>query len=646
MQETKPGEDMEGSIPGSCNDQGGSYVNKKTVALALGALGVVFGDIGTSPLYAVKECFHGQHAIALTHGNILGVLSLIFWSLTVIVTIKYVGFVTQVDNHGEGGIFALLAQAQSHMEKIKPRARSAVVFMALLGASLLFGEGVITPAISVLSAVEGLNVATKAADPIVVPLTTIILFSVFLVQKRGTGRIGRVFGPIMLVWFAVIALLGLRQIMNAPEILSALDPRCGLRFFTEHHLLGIVVLGSVVLCITGSEALYADLGHFGRRAIHASWVIVTYPALLCNYFGQGALLLVRPESVDNPFYGLVPRALLYPMVGLATVATIIASQALISGVFSLTQQAIQLGYCPRMRIMHTSSEKEGQIYIAGVNYTLMILCIAVVLIFRESSGLAGAYGIAVTLTMTMTSLLYYVVITRAYGWPVWKALPPVILFLCFDICNVSGNLIKIPSGGWFTLLVAGCILILMKTWKDGRKQLSRAMLEKRFPIDLFLQDVAAHNVHRVYGTAVFMTVSPEGTPSALLHHVKHNHVLHEKVILLSIRTMDIPSVPVCDRLKVDDLGQGFYRLLAQYGYMEKPSIPEIMDLAWEMGLSIDPDNTTYYLGRETLLTTGTSKMAGWRKALFAFMSRNASNPTSYFGIPPNRVVELGAQIEL
>ncbi|MEN6474405.1 MAG: KUP/HAK/KT family potassium transporter [Syntrophaceae bacterium] len=642
--ETREGGDA--ATPPECGTPHSTFGHKHTLTLALMALGVVFGDIGTSPLYAVKECFHGKHAIAFDHDTILGVLSLIFWSLTVVVSIKYVGFVTRVDNHGEGGIFALLGQAQSHMEKLKPRARSGVVFMTLIGASLLFGEGIITPAISVLSAVEGLSVATSAADPLVLPLTVIILFAIFLVQHRGTARIGRVFGPIMLVWFAVIAVLGLRQIISAPEILKALSPLYAIDFFVVHHWHGIVVLGSVVLCITGSEALYADLGHFGHKAIGLSWVGMAYPALLCNYFGQGALLLHQPELAYNPFYGLVPRALLYPMVGMATIATIIASQALISGVFSLTQQAIQLGYCPRMRIMHTSSEKEGQIYIAGVNYTLMILCIAVVLIFKESSGLAGAYGIAVTMTMTMTSLLYYVVVTRTYGWPVWQALPIVALFLFFDIPNVSGNLLKIVDGGWFTLLVATCVLILMKTWKDGRKQLSRAMLKKRFPIDLFLEDIAAHDVKRVFGTAVFMTVSPEGTPAALLHHVKHNHVLHEKVMLLSISTLDIPSVPSCDRLKVENLGQGFYRLLAQYGYMEKPSIPEIMDMASIMVVGIEPTTTTYYLGRETLLTTGTSKMSSWRKALFAFMSRNASNPTSYFGIPPNRVVELGAQIEL
>lgn len=632
--------------PPECQQPSRILEHKNTLTLALLALGVVFGDIGTSPLYAVRECFYGKHSVAIETQTILGVLSLIFWSLTIVVSVKYVGFVTRVDNRGEGGIFALLAQTQAHMEKLKPRMRSFVVFLAIVGSSLLFSEGIITPAISVLSAVEGLGVATQAAQPIVLPLALSILVAIFMVQHRGTAHIGRVYGPIMLVWFGVLMALGVRQILISPEILKALNPLYAVEFFAAKQWHGFVVLGSVVLCITGCEALYADLGHFGRKAVGISWLAIAYPALLCNYFGQGALLLTRPELAYNPFYGLVPRFMLYPTVALATAAAIIASQAMISGIFSLTQQAIQLGYCPRMRIVHTSSEKEGQIYIAGVNYTLMILCIAVVLVFRGSSGMAAAYGIAVTLTMTMTSLLYYVVVTRSYGWQAWKALPIVALFLCFDIPNASATLLKFVEGGWVVLLIAAGVLILMKTWKDGRKQLSRAMLKKRFPIELFLEDIAAHEVKRVFGTAVFMTVSPEGTPAALLHHVKHNHVLHEKIILLSIRTLDIPSVPACDRLKVENLGHGFYRLLADYGYMEKPSIPEIMEMASIQVIGIEPATTTYYLGRETLLTSGASKMAGWRKALFAFMSRNASNPTSYFGIPPNRVVELGAQIEL
>ena len=618
------------------------------MGLALLALGVVFGDIGTSPLYAVKECFFGKHAILLSQNNIMGVVSLIFWSLTVVVSIKYVSFILRVDNRGEGGIFALLGLTPSGKENDTSKLTPFVLLAALIGASLLYGDGIITPAISVLSAIEGLSVATKAAERFVVPLTCIVLFLLFMAQKRGTARIGKIFGPIMVIWFVLIAVLGIIEIYNYPDILKAINPWYAINFFAVNHLHGFVVLGAVVLCITGGEALYADLGHFGRRSIRFSWFCVAYPALLLNYFGQGALLIEHPEMAFNPFYGLVPKSLLFVMVGVSTIATVTASQALISGVFSLTQQAVQLGYCPRLRIIHTSSEIEGQIYIPGVNYALMVLCIGVVIAFKESTGLAGAYGLAVTATMGVTTILYFIVITRALQWPLWKALPPVMLFLIFDIAFFCSNLFKVVDGGWFTLLVAAAILILMKTWKDGRGELSRRLLASRFPIELFLEDVARHDIMRVRGTAVFMTVSPIGTPAALMHHLKHNHVLHQRVIILSIRTDSIPSVAKCDRLKVEDLGNGFFRLQGVYGFMESPNVPELMEIAKSNGLDTDPATTSYYLGKETLLTSGVSKtkMMSWRKALFAFMSRNASNATSYFGIPPNRVIELGAQIEL
>jgi len=646
MKATQSPDDAEGSQPRQCPELLPGHIGETALALALAALGVVFGDIGTSPLYAVKECFSGKHAVAINPGNILGVISLILWSLTMVVSIKYVGFILRIHNRGEGGVFALLGLTPSGRETLAPRSRSAIVVAALCGAALLYGDGIITPAISVLSAIEGLNVATRAAQPFIVPLTCLVLLLLFSVQHRGTGGIGRVFGPVMLLWFVVIAALGVMEITRTPAVLRAVNPWYAVEFFAANRLHGLAVLGSVVLCITGGEALYADLGHFGRRAIRLAWFGLACPALLCNYFGQGALLLGHPELAYNTFYGLVPRVWLYPMVVLSTVATIIASQALISGVFSLTQQAVQLGFCPRLRILHTAEETEGQIYIAGVNYALMLACIGVVLAFRASSGLAGAYGLAVTASMTITTLLYFVVVTKTLHWPLWKALPLVCVFLVFDVSYFGANLFKVFDGGWFTIVVAAAVLIMMKTWKDGRKELNRVMVEKRFPLDIFLADVGTHHILRVPGTAVFMTVSPEGTPSALLHHVKHTHVLYEKVMLLSIRTLDIPNVPTCDRLKIDDLGQGFYRLLANYGYMEKPSIPEIMNIAAAMGYPTDPAATTYFLGKETLLTSGTAKMARWRKALFAFMSRNASNPTSYFGIPPNRVVELGAQIEL
>ncbi len=633
-------------IPSSDHHPATDAFANRTLPLALGALGVVYGDIGTSPLYAIKECFHGPHAIALGENSIFGVISLVFWSLTVVVSVKYVAFILKADNRGEGGIFSLLALTLADKRLLSPRLNRVVVLSAILGAALLYGDGVITPAISVLSAVEGLEVATKAAQPVILPLTCTILLLLFLVQRRGTADIGTIFGPVMVIWFGVIAALGVKEIAANPRILLAVSPTHAYDFFAVNKLHGLVVLGSVVLCITGGEALYADLGHFGRRAIRVSWLGIAFPALLLNYFGQGALLLSHPDLTANPFYGMVPRALLYPMVGLSTMATVIASQAMISGVYSLTQQAVQLGYFPRVQIVHTSSETEGQIYIPSINTALMLACIGVVLVFRESSRLAGAYGIAVTATMGLTSIIYFFVISRAWRWSLTKAVPLLALFLAFDLTYFGANLIKVPDGGWFTLVVATLIMIAMSTWKDGRSELARKMLSTRFPLQLFLQDISEHKLQRVYGTAVFMTVSPVGTPSALLHHVKHNHVLHERVVLLSIRTVDTPTVPLDERLKMEDLGQGFYRFIGMYGFMEKPDVPEVLKLASRFGLEIDPATTTFYLGRETLLTSGSSTMMHWRKALFAFMSRNAQTATVFFGIPADRVIEIGVQIEL
>jgi KUP system potassium uptake protein len=621
-------------------------LNKKVILLAVGALGVVFGDIGTSPLYTIKECFIGPHAIAPTHDNIFGVLSLVFWSLTMVVSIKYVMFILRADNRCEGGIFALLGLIPISSEKISPSIRSMVIIAGVLGAGLLYGDGVITPAITVLSAIEGLEVATTAAKPTVLPLTCVILFLLFFVQRHGTSKIGKVFGPAMLLWFAAIAILGLMQILREPTVLIAVNPFYAIDFFSRNGLHGIVVLGSVVLCITGGEALYADLGHFGRHAIRISWFWVAYPALLLNYFGQGALLLVQPEMNINPFYGAVPRALLYPMVGLATIASIIASQALITGVFSLTQQAVQLGFCPRLRIIHTSSAMRGQIYIPFVNYTLMLACISIVIAFGESSGLAGAYGIAVTGTMTITSFLYFLVLRYTWNWSLWKAVPLVGMFLLFDIAYFGGNVFKIASGGWFALLIAVIITIIMTTWRQGRKEIARRLTETKLPLELFLADVERQKLTRVPGTAVFMSVSPAGIPVTLLHHVKHNHLLHEFVVLLSIVSTDAPMVPGKERIKVEKLGEGFYRIVAFYGFMQSPNVPEVMKLASRHGIEAEPLKTTYYLGRETLLTEGRTKMMHWQKILYAFLARNAGNPTNYFRLPPNRVVELGTQIVL
>ena len=617
-----------------------------TVRLAIAALGVVYGDIGTSPLYTVRECFNGPHAIALNEVNLFGVVSLIFWSLTIVVTVKYVGFILRADNRGEGGIFALLGLIAGSGAKLSPRANSAIFLGAIFGAALLYGDGIITPSISVLSAIEGLEVATETAKPFVVPLTCGVLVALFMLQKRGTGGIGQVFGPLMIVWFLTIGATGALAILQTPRILAGVDPRYAWQFFQANHLPGFVVLGSVVLCITGGEALYADLGHFGRRAIQVSWMGLAYPALLLNYFGQCALLMDNPEASFHPFYGLVPRSLLYPMVALATTATVIASQALISGAFSLTQQAIQLGFCPRIQIVHTSAEVKGQIYIPAVNYALMIACLILVASFKESGGLAGAYGLAVTATMSLTTGLYLVTAVSVWRWPLWKALPPVALFLLFDLAYFGANLFKLFDGGWITLVLAAAITIVFTTWKKGREELRQLLAAGRLPLGEFLADLARHGVSRVRGTAVFMTLSPEGVPPILLHHVKHNHMLHDHVVLLTIQATDVPAVADDERVHMEELGQGFFRLTATYGYMENPSIPKIMQLAAGCGLRVEPNRTSFYLGRESLLTTGRSKMMHWRKTLFAFMSRNATNPTIYFGIPPNRVIELGAQVKL
>ncbi|MCE5209940.1 MAG: KUP/HAK/KT family potassium transporter, partial [Deltaproteobacteria bacterium] len=614
------------------------WLNNKILLLAFGSIGVVFGDIGTSPLYTIKACFHGKHAINPSMTNVLGVLSLILWSMIIVVSIKYVIFILQTDNRGEGGIFALLGLLNIGLltksdNKITRRIQTVLLFGGILGAGLLYGDGVITPAISVLSAIEGLEVATKAATPFIIPLTCIVLVLLFSLQHRGTAHIGKLFAPIMMLWFLSIGAFGLMQIIGEPSVFRAVNPVYALDFFMNNGLHGIVVLGSVVLCITGCEALYADLGHFGKDAIRFSWFSFVFPALLCNYFGQGALLLAHPEMNINPFYKIVPELLLYPMIALSTIATVIASQALISGAFSLTQQAVQLGFCPRVRIIHTSSEMQGQIYIPFVNYALMIACIGVVIGFKESNALAGAYGIAVTGTMIITSLLYGLVLTYDRKWSLWKVIPLVGLFLAFDIAFFTGNFFKIADGGWFPIFVAAIIAMAMTTWKKGREELYRKVIGARFPLESFLAELPKSRMPRVSGTAVFMTLSPIGTPPTLLHHVKHNHVLHEKVVLLSVINTDAPTVPAGERIKLIDLGQDFYRIEAFYGFMQKPNVPQIMKIVAQYGLVTDPMTTTFYLGRETLLTGGKSKMMPWRKTLFAFMSRNAGNPTFYFGIP-------------
>ena len=614
--------------------------------LVLMAAGVVFGDIGTSPLYAIRECVDPEHGVAPTHQNLLGILSLVFWSLTMVVTVKYLTFIMKADNRGEGGILALLALAPSRKKNNSARI-GWIAGLVIFGAALLYGDGVITPAISVLSAVEGLEVATTRLSPIVVPLTVVILFALFWVQKRGTASIGRVFGPIMVVWFLTLAALGAVQIAKYPAVLTAVNPAHAVSFFAQHGWQGFLVLGSVVLVITGGEALYADMGHFGRHPIRLAWFGLVMPALLINYCGQAACLIQHPELATNPFYALVPSALIYPMVILSTFATIIASQALISGAYSLTRQAVQLGFCPRVTILHTSEESEGQIYVPEVNTALAIACIWLVLSFKESSALAAAYGIAVTGTMGITSIVYFVVLTKAWKWPLWRAVPLVALFLSFDLPFFAANAMKFFHGGWFPLAIGLALFMVMTTWKTGRALLARNLAGKLLPVDVFLADVAEHKPHRVPGTAVFMSSNPHGVPIVLLHHWKHNQVLHQTIVLLSVVTETIPEVRTSERLQVRDLGHGFFQVTAHYGFMETPNVPSIMDIVAEhYGVPYVPSRTSYFLGRETLLPTGNSKMFHWRKALFSFISRNARSATQYFGIPPDRVVELGMQIDL
>ena len=615
--------------------------------LLLGALGVVFGDIGTSPLYAIKECFSPEstHHVDPTPANILGILSLVFWSLMLVVTVKYLTFILKADNQGAGGILALLAL-------VPPRKNDGVavagplVLLVLFGAALLYGDGVITPAISVLSAVEGLEVATAALKPVVVPLTVIVLLALFFVQSRGTEGIGNVFGPVTLVWFFTIAALGLHWIIQRPSVLVAVNPQYAVSFFLEHRSHGFLLLGAVVLCITGGEALYADMGHFGRGPIRTVWYAVVLPALLLNYFGQGACLLENPAAATNPFYALVPSWALYPTVAIATAATIVASQALISGAFSLTQQAVQLGYFPRVTIVHTSKETEGQIYIPEINRALAVACVWLVLTFKTSGSLAAAYGIAVTGTMGITTIVYFVVVTQRWKWPLWKALPPVLLFLAIDLAFFGANAAKFFHGGWFPMAMGAFIFTIMTTWKTGRKLLGENFKSGLLPLDAFLVDVEGRKPQRVQGTAVFMASNPYGTPPVLLHHFKHNKVLHNQVILLSVLNERVPEVAASERVTVEPLGQGFFRVQARYGFMQTPNVPRVLEACKEHGLAVDLNDTSYYLGRETLLTSGAAPMMKWRKTLFSFISRNARPATTYFGLPPGRVVELGMQIDL
>jgi KUP system potassium uptake protein len=625
---------------------GGQPRGRYLVGLAIAALGVVYGDIGTSPLYAMREAFHGPLGIPVTPGNVLGVLSLMFWSLILVVTIKYHIVIIRADNKGEGGVLALMALVQGNRVSRGISPSQIMIILGIFGAALIYADGALTPAISVMSAVEGLEVAAPGLVRWVIPLTLLILIGLFYVQSRGTARIGAVFGSIMMVWFAVIAVLGLMQIVHYPAVLSALLPYQAIRFFSENVSRGFVVLGAVFLVVTGGEALYADLGHFGHRAIQLAWFSVGLPALALNYFGQGALLLQHPEAAANPFYHLAPDWALYPLIALATAAAIIASQAIISGAFSLTRQAVQLGYAPRMRIEHTSSREIGQIYVPSVNVGLALLTCAFVLYFGSSTNIAGAYGVALSTLMVMTTLMFYVMCRDVWRWSRLKAGLIVGLFLSLDVPFLIANGLKIEHGGWVPLAVAGALFLLMTTWRRGREILSKRMLEKSVPLNMLLADLAAEPPVRVPGTAVFMYGNAEGTPPALMHNLSHNKVLHEKVVFLTVVTEDVPHVGSGNRVTVRRLGKGFHAVTARYGFMEDPSIDDVLAAARAHQLVIPIEGTTFFLGRETLVASDRPGMAMWRERLFGFMARNALRATAFFKIPPNQVFEVGTQIEL
>ena len=629
----------------STSDSGSDISGQRLAILTIGANGVVYGDIGTSPLYALRECFHGAHAIDPSRDNVLGVLSLIFWALTLLISIKYLVFVMRANNKGEGGVLALIALVSQH-PSAKRRSRVLFIALGLFGSALLYGDGMITPAISVLGAVEGLNIVTHLFEPYIVPVTVVILLGLFLLQSRGTKTVGTLFGPIMVIWFITIAVMGIPWIARAPEVFKAFNPVLGLEFLFENGWLGFVVLGSVFLVVTGGEALYADMGHFGPKPIRVAWFTLVFPSLIINYLGQGALLLTDPTAASAPFFLMAPSWALIPLVGLATCAAVIASQALISGAFSLTRQAIQLGYCPRLVIEHTSATEHGQIYLPQVNWALMLATIGLVLGFRTSSNLAAAYGIAVGATMAITTMLTYLVARGSWGIGRLQAGSLAIFFLVIEFGLFGANLPKIPRGGWFPLVVAGIVYIALTTWKQGRALLWLRLSQRIYPFDRFMKDIADVPPYRVPGTAIFMTSNLQGTPPTLLHNLEHNRVLHERVILLTVTTRDVPYVSDLERAELEPLGQGFYRLALRYGFMQEPDVPAALLAQATPDFPIDLDRTTFFLGIETLIEPKEPGMPRWRERLFMFMSRNAVRATSFFKIPPTRVVEIGIQVEL
>ncbi|MCO4890218.1 potassium transporter Kup [Cupriavidus sp. WGtm5] len=617
-----------------------------TRALVLGAVGVVFGDIGTSPLYALKECFSKEHGIAFSTDAVLGVISMLFWAMIIVVSIKYVVFVMRADNDGEGGVLALMALV---LRTVAPRSGKARVLMMLgmFGACMFYGDAVITPAISVLSAVEGLEIAAPQLSQFVIPITLAILAALFLIQRHGTAAVGKLFGPVMLAWFLALGALGVYNLVQAPEILKAVNPYYGITFLVEHSLQAFIVLGSVFLVLTGAEALYVDMGHFGARPIRIGWFILVMPCLMLNYFGQGAMLLNNPAGAENPFYLMVPELLLIPMVLLATCATVIASQAVISGAYSLTSQAIQLGFLPRMRVRYTSAAEIGQIYLPVVNWMLLALVFGVVISFKKSENLAAAYGIAVTTTMVITTILATVCMRNVWKWN--PALVAVLgaAFLVVDLSFFAANLLKVAEGGWFPLLLGSSAFFLLMTWYSGRKLLRARSLEDGIPLEPFIAGLLAHPPHRVEGTAVFLTGNTDSVPVSLLHNLKHNRVLHERVVFLNFITRDVPYVDDDQRLSCKDLGGGVFILKSEYGFKETPDVQKVLDLAdRKLDMHFELMETSFFIARESVIPSKLPGMPMWRESLFAWMHQNGAKPSDFFQIPANRVVELGTKVEI
>ncbi|PTT26885.1 potassium transporter Kup [Pseudomonas sp. HMWF021] len=624
---------------------GAEHSAAKPLSMLVAAVGVVYGDIGTSPLYTLKEVFSGGYGVPVNHDGVLGILSLIFWSLIWVVSIKYMMFVLRADNQGEGGIMALTALARRAAGE-RRKLRSLLVVCGLIGAALFYGDSMITPAISVLSAIEGLGLAFDGIDHWVVPLSLVVLVGLFLIQSHGTARIGILFGPIMVTWFLVLGALGVYGISHYPEVLHAMNPVWAVRFFMVHTGMGVAILGAVVLALTGAEALYADMGHFGRKPIARAWFLLVLPALVLNYFGQGALLLENPEAARNPFYLLAPSWALIPLVGLSTLATVIASQAVISGAFSLTRQAIQLGYIPRMYIQHTSSDEQGQIYIGAVNWSLMVGVVLLVLGFESSGALASAYGVAVTGTMLMTTILVSAVMLLLWKWPPILAVPVLIGFLLVDGLYFAANVPKIVQGGAFPVIAGIALFVLMTTWKRGKQLLVERLDEGALPLPIFISSIRVQPPHRVQGTAVFLTARSDAVPHALLHNLLHNQVLHEQVVLLTVVYEDIPRVPPSRRFEVEAHGEGFFRVILHFGFTDEPDVPQALKLCHLDELDFSPMRTTYFLSRETVIASKLEGMARWREALFAFMLKNANGNLRFFNLPLNRVIELGTQVEM